>query len=81
MAEQRSTQTCSPVEYPTEYDHTKAAGVLSGHKNCPREDLHTPAPRGYLAWHEWAEKKAKTHVQRRCPGCTLFSIWIPKDTA
>lgn len=36
---------------------------------------HTDAPSGYLAWHEWAEKKARTHDQFRCPGCGLFKIW------
>ena len=36
-----------------------------------------PAPTGYLAWHEWAEKKARTHRQTRCPGCGLYKIWKP----
>jgi hypothetical protein len=36
---------------------------------------HTPAPRGYLQWHEWAEKMGKTHRQRQCAGCGLFAIW------
>lgn len=40
---------------------------------------HTPAPAGYLAWHEWAEKKSRTHQQGRCPGCGLFLIWQPKE--
>jgi hypothetical protein len=35
-------------------------------------------PRGYLAWHEWAEEKSKTHSQRRCPHCGLYAIWEPK---
>lgn len=39
---------------------------------------HTPAPVGYLAWHAWAEKKSRTHVQERCPGCGLWMIWRPK---
>lgn len=40
---------------------------------------HTPAPSGYAAWHEWAEHKARTHEQHRCPGCQLWLIWKPKE--
>ena len=40
---------------------------------------HTPAPSGYAAWHEWAERKSRTHDQERCPGCGLFKIWWPKS--
>lgn len=39
---------------------------------------HTPEPSGYVAWHEWAEKKAKTHVQQQCPVCGLWKIWRRK---
>jgi hypothetical protein len=65
-------------DYATEYDPKLGNPVALKQQACPREDLHTPSPRGYLEWHEWAERKAKTHVQRRCPGCTLFSIWVPR---
>lgn len=44
---------------------------------CRQSKLHTPSPEGYLAWHEWAEKKSKTHRQERCPGCGLWAIWTP----
>lgn len=48
-------------------------------EDCPdAEKRHTPCPRDYLAWHEWAEKKAKTHVQERCPVCGFYAIWKPK---
>lgn len=42
---------------------------------------HTKAPIGYVAWHEWAEKKARTHRQERCPNCGLWAIWkrIPEE--
>lgn len=36
---------------------------------------HTPCPSGYLAWHEWAEKKARRHRQERCDECGLWAIW------
>ena len=39
---------------------------------------HTPCPSGYVEWHEWAEKKSKTHKQKRCAGCGLYSIWVKK---
>lgn len=41
---------------------------------------HTPEPTGYLQWHAWAEEKAKTHIQERCPVCGLWAIWVPTDT-
>lgn len=44
----------------------------------PSECQHTPCPEGYLAWHDWAEKMAETHRQKRCPVCRLWSIWVPK---
>lgn len=47
-------------------------------EDCPQRDKHTHCPKGYLPWHEWAEKKNKTHRQVRCPGCDLFVIWVPR---
>lgn len=46
--------------------------------DCPNAAQHTPQPDGYLAWHEWADKKSKTHYQIKCPGCDLYAIWVPK---
>lgn len=45
---------------------------------CSAAEKHTLAPDGYLAWHDWAAKKSKTHRQERCPCCGLFMIWVPK---
>jgi hypothetical protein len=39
------------------------------------ECKHTPSPNGYVAWHEWAERKAKTHAQTRCPVCGRWAVW------
>lgn len=51
-------------------------------KPCPTPGRHTPVPPAaqsrYLDWHEWAEEKAKTHRQERCPGCGLFKVWVPR---
>jgi hypothetical protein len=45
---------------------------------CPRAELHTKCPEGYLEWHAWAERKSKTHTPKRCPGCGLYAIWVPR---
>lgn len=45
---------------------------------CPDRAKHTSDPPGYLAWHEWAEKKAKTHDQHQCPTCGFWVIWKRK---
>jgi hypothetical protein len=46
---------------------------------CPNAAEHTPAPSGYVSWHEWAKRMGKTHHQQRCPGCDLLKIWVPKS--
>jgi hypothetical protein len=47
--------------------------------DCERKDLHTsPGPDGYVERSEWAERRLKTHKQRKCPGCGLYRIWVPK---
>lgn len=46
--------------------------------DCPNEAEHTPDPRGYVAWHEWAVEMEKTHKQYACPGCGRYAIWKPK---
>lgn len=47
--------------------------------DCPVTASHNLGPSGYLAWHEWAEEMAKTHTQKRCPGCKLWVIWEEKE--
>ena len=47
---------------------------------CSSASTHTPAPSGYLQWHGWAERMAKTHRQLRCRGCRLFKVWVPKGS-
>lgn len=41
-------------------------------------DDHVEGPDNYSAWHEWAKRHAKTHVQSRCDECGLWAIWTPK---
>ncbi len=45
---------------------------------CIDKAKHTPDPTGYIAWHEWAEKKARTHTQHQCPTCGFWAIWKRK---
>ena len=40
---------------------------------------HTYGPSRYLAYLEWAEQMSRTHTQRKCGGCGLYHIWVPKD--
>ena len=40
-------------------------------------DDHTHGPGDYAGWHAWAEEKAKTHAQTKCPECGLYLIWEP----
>ena len=46
---------------------------------CP-DHRRDDEPKGYLAWHEWAEQMSKTHRQERCPECGYWHIWVPKAT-
>lgn len=48
---------------------------------CPAAKRHTKHPEGYLAHAEWAERKARTHRQTKCPTCGLWAIWVPKKRA
>lgn len=46
--------------------------------NCPNREQHTPAPDGYVAWHEWAARMYREgRRQHRCPGCERLAIWLP----
>lgn len=47
-------------------------------QDCPNIKNHTKSPAGYLAHHEWAEKKILTHDCKRCPDCRRYVIWTPK---
>lgn len=47
--------------------------------DCPRNGEHTPAPSGYIAWHQWAAQMNLTHRQVRCVGCGKFAIWVRKN--
>lgn len=44
---------------------------------CSDTNYHTPQPSGYIEWHDWAERMTKTHVQKQCPTCGLWSWWVP----
>lgn len=65
----------SGVEIP---QRTKFVGGESVPEFPDECEPHTPDPSGYLQWHAWAERMAKTHKQRQCKGCGLWAIWEPK---
>lgn len=46
--------------------------------DCPNAANHAPCAEGYVAWHAWAARQAKTHTSKRCPGCNRYRIWEPK---
>lgn len=54
-------------------------------ETCPRAELHTPAPEGYMARMSWARAMtASGHSQGRCPGCSRYLVWSglrPVETA
>lgn len=37
-------------------------------------------PDGYIAWHEWAEKKLKRFKQVKCKSCGLFHNWVKRES-
>ena len=43
---------------------------------CPDRRHHTPRPHGYVAHGEWMDRMAKTHQQRQCPTCGLWTWWV-----
>ena len=62
----------------TPYTKDHVRGMASWLDRCPERSKHTPSPAGYLAWHEWADRKSRRHYQVRCPGCGLFAVWRRK---
>lgn len=67
----------------TRYGAFDSKGTLGIRKSeCLQIKKHvTGEPTSYSEWFDWAEKKAKTHRQERCPTCGFYSIWEPKRKA
>jgi hypothetical protein len=56
---------CPPADLP----------LVIPNPECPRSDLHTPCPSGYVDWFEWmATMQHKGNRSVRCPGCDLYMI-------
>ena len=53
-------------------------GEVEGNGTGKCAETHTPCPKGYMHWHEWAEEKGKTHNQIKCPHCSLYAVWVAK---
>ncbi len=47
---------------------------------CPNAAAHTPSPVDYGGHLSWCRRMSRTHVQRRCPTCKLYVLWLPKIT-
>jgi hypothetical protein len=44
------------------------------------KDKHaSQCPKGYIDWHDWAQKMSKTHDQVICLGCHLYRIWVKNN--
>lgn len=41
---------------------------------CPNAMNHTPSPKGYIDWHDWANEMKKSYKQKRCPVCRRWVI-------
>ncbi len=54
--------------------------LVVANPDCPNAAAHEPQPTGYVAWHQWAGRMARTHTQRKCDGCGLHNIWVPFRT-
>jgi hypothetical protein len=83
--------TCIRIEQRMASGHKRAAYLCTSDEpestytkvcrlapDCSNTANHTPQPRGYSAWFDWAAKMGKTHRQLRCDGCGLLAIWVPK---
>jgi Fe-S-cluster-containing hydrogenase component 2 len=58
---------------------SRPRALLTAKVLCQHFEDHTPCPEGYIQWHAWADKMAKTHKQRKCAGCGLYTIWEPRQ--
>jgi hypothetical protein len=43
------------------------------------ECRHAEGPKGYVDWHEWAERMSKRYDNHRCPKCGLWKVWKRKE--
>jgi hypothetical protein len=44
---------------------------------CPREAEHRYGPVGYCDWHDWADRRRKTHNTKMCE-CGFYLLLEPK---
>lgn len=51
--------------------------LVDDNPDCPNSANHVRSPRGYVEWHEWAEKQAETHEPAKCPGCDRWLLLSP----
>lgn len=58
--------------------NASTARIRAEQDACPNAADHVYGPRGYVQWHEWAERMSKTHRQSKCKGCGYWLIAWPK---
>jgi hypothetical protein len=58
----------------------EARCIRIGHRrpDCDPRCEQQRQPTGYVDASEWGEYMSRTHEQRQCPGCGLWTIWEPK---
>lgn len=42
---------------------------------CAKQHHEPGRPDGYVAFFEWCDRMAKTHVQEKCTRCGLWKVW------
>src|SRR3954470_8314255 len=45
------------------------------------ECRHTPCPKGYVDFCDWADKMSKTHDQIKCKVCDSYDVWVERSDA
>ncbi len=71
---------CEGITDPPGSPHRRCIPIDTRPGCDPRCGEHDQANLGYVAHFEWAEEMLKTHDQRQCPGCGMWSIWELKET-
>ena len=51
---------------------------MTGSTSLGCDDHNDRADLPYGAWHEWAERRLRTHECIQCPECGLWKIWVER---
>lgn len=64
-----------PWEYDEHPARTPARPIGAA---CPEHARHTTVLSAGEPWEAWAARMERTHVQERCPGCGVDTVWVPR---